>query len=326
MFTAFLIVNGFAFMLSVASVIVVTAFPLVLNRTPQQAAWWGGVLLMVSMLAFIVAFLLAGFVTVGYQAPPQSCASLRCTQGGISCDFAVYSYSFEPQGKVLNSVFSMDPNVALLNGVSNSDSAAACVTYNQSVSHGTYSTLYPWVPSIDFTSSSADKQADEAITQLLTDPVLQAETVCMDVTNFPTAIDPHADTQTLAVNVSYDIPNLGEFLTMNEVTLFDILPNCSFTQIFPYLGLTYFCLSSTSDKAMRSNVLCDATVQSTAGNLSVSKTGGYIQAQTAADSGAVLFDPDITAHQVSLAVKALAGAFAFILLIIIAFLLKSKTL
>ena len=77
---------------------------------------------------------------------------------------------------------------------------------------------------------------------------------------------------------------------------------------------------------MRSNVLCDSTVQSTAGNLSVSKTGGYIQAQTAADSGAVLFDPDITAHQVSLAVKALAGAFAFILLIIITILLKSKML
>ena len=197
------------------------SIPLVLNRTPQQAAWWGGVLLMVSMLAFIVAFLLAGFVTVGYQAPPQSCASLRCTQGGISCDFAVYPYSYDPQGQVLNSVLSMDPNAALLNGVSNSDSAAACVTYNQSVSHGTYSTLFPWVPSIDFTSSTADRQADEAVTQLLTDPVIQAETVCMDVTNLPAAIDPHADTQTLAVNVSYDISNLGDFLTVNEVTLFD---------------------------------------------------------------------------------------------------------
>ena len=69
MFTNFLIVNGVAFMLAVASVIVVTAFPLLLKRTPHQAAWWGGILLLMAMIAFIGAFLLAGFVTVA-DAPP----------------------------------------------------------------------------------------------------------------------------------------------------------------------------------------------------------------------------------------------------------------
>ena len=85
MFTSFLVVNGVAFMLSVASVIVVTAFPLLLKRTPHQAAWWGGILLLMAMIAFIGAFLLAGFVTVAYKAPNPGCASLVCDDGGIRC-------------------------------------------------------------------------------------------------------------------------------------------------------------------------------------------------------------------------------------------------
>ena len=84
-FTSFLIVNGVAFMLAVASVIVVTAFPLLLKRTPHQAAWWGGILLLLSMIAFIAAFLLAGFVTVSYKAPTPGCASLKCNDGGVMC-------------------------------------------------------------------------------------------------------------------------------------------------------------------------------------------------------------------------------------------------
>ncbi len=84
-FTAFLIVNGAAFMLSVAPVIVVTAFPLILKRTPQRAAWWGGILLLMSVIAFVAAFVLAGFVTVRYNAPLAGCASLHCRNGGIPC-------------------------------------------------------------------------------------------------------------------------------------------------------------------------------------------------------------------------------------------------
>lgn len=37
LFTAFLIMNGCAFVLSVAATVVVTAFPLVLSKTPHQA-------------------------------------------------------------------------------------------------------------------------------------------------------------------------------------------------------------------------------------------------------------------------------------------------
>lgn len=329
MFTAFLIVNGIAFMLAVASAVVVTAFPLVLSRTPHQAAWWGGILLMLSMLAFIVAFLMAGFVTVGYQAPPPSCSSIRCTEGGIACSFDSYPSpeGVSQEGEVLSSVFYMDTNVAALNAISNSTSAGVCVTYNRSVSYGTYSTLLPWVPEISYSSSnySSTPEFTEAITQLLTDPLIQAETVCMDVNNLPVAIDPRADPETLAVNISFAIPgDLGLYLMTNQYTIMDILPNSSYTQLKSLANLNYFCLSHETEEKMKFDVLCDASTETAAGNLSVGRSGEYIRAVTAAETGAVLFDTDLTAQQVSKAIKALAGVFAFILLVIVIFLIKSK--
>lgn len=326
LFTAFLIVNGIAFMLAVASAVVVTAFPLVLSRTPHQAALWGGILLMLSMLAFIVAFVLAGFVTVGFKAPAPSCSSIHCTEGGIACTTELVPWRYDAQGNVLSTFFALDSYVAALNSISNSSSGAACVTYNRSVSHGTYSTLYAWVPDVNYTNTSYSNspEATEAITQLYQDPLVQAETVCMDETNLPTAIDPRADPETLAVNVTYDIPDLAAFLNTNELTVWDLLPNISFTELFSYYQLGFFCLSHETEESMKFDVLCDAATQSSAGNLSVSKTGEYIRAVTASDSGAVLFDTDITAQQVAKAIKALAGVFAFILLVIIIFLIKSK--
>lgn len=114
-------------MLAVASVIVVTAFPLVLKRTPHQAAWWGGILLLLSMIAFIGAFVLAGFVTVAYKAPVPGCASLRCNDGGIDCGTTV---------AVDNNIgfYISDPNVAVLNNLvpADGDWLAVCLRYNES--------------------------------------------------------------------------------------------------------------------------------------------------------------------------------------------------
>ena len=112
MFTTFLIVNRVAFMLSVASVIVVTAFPLLLKRTPHQAAWWGGILLLMAMIAFIGAFLLVGFVTVAYKAPNPGCASLMCGDGGIRCTTYALNQVYSNVG-----VYGLDPNEAALNNL-----------------------------------------------------------------------------------------------------------------------------------------------------------------------------------------------------------------
>ena len=312
-------------MLAVASAVVVTAFPLVLSRTPHQAAWWGGILLMLSMLAFIVAFLMAGFVTVGYQAPPPSCSSLQCTQGGVACDFEIVPVAFDDAGTANSTAFQMDQNVATLNAISNSSSSAICLTYNRSVSHGpTSSTLFPWFPPPSSSANGTDDpEATEAVTKLLMDPIIGLQTVCMDSTNFPAAIDPSLSESNLAVDVPYDIEDLGDFLDTNGVGLFDILPNRSFVSLFPYTS-NFFCMSNETEEAMRFNVLCDAALQSEKGNLSVSKGGEYIRAVTAADSGATLFETDLTATQVAQAIKALAGVFAFICFVIVVFLVKSK--
>lgn len=324
MFTAFLIVNGIAFVLAVASAVVVTAFPLVLSRTPHQAACWGGILLMMSMLAFIVAFLLAGFVTIGYKAPSPSCSTLQCIEGGIACNFQVTPVAYDDAGDANVTVFQMDGNVAALNSISNSSSSAVCVTYNRSVSHGpTSSTLYPWVPPPSFSANGGDSpEAAEAVTQLLIDPIIQLQTVCMDATNFPTAIDSSLTENSLDVDVSYDIVDLADFVGTNG-PIFDLLPNSSFVNLFPYTS-NYFCMSNETEETMKFNVLCDSASQSEKGNLSVSKTGEYIRAVTASQSGATLFEGDLTAKQVSKAIEALGGIFAFIVLVIAIFLIKSK--
>ena len=329
LFTGFLIVNGIAFMLAVASAVVVTAFPLVLSRTPHQAAWWGGILLMLAMLAFILTFLLAGFVTVGYRAPAPSCSSLRCSQGGIRCAFGIASISqLTPDyaGDPRSTIFVMDNHLAVLNSViTNSSSAAICVTYNVSVPHSDgYSTLFPWAPPSSYAQAVTSKQSSDAITQVLTDPATQRRTVCMDQSNFPSAIDPAMSLDNLAVNISIEVSDLAEYLDFRATTLWDILPNRSFANLVPLISIPYFCLSQTTQETMQFNVLCAASWEAGTSNLSVTTSGSHISVATAADSGAVLFDSDTTAAQVATAIQALAGVFAFICLVIIVFLIRSK--
>ena len=334
LFTGFLIANGIAFIMSVAAVVVITAFPLVLSRTPHQAAWWGGILLMISLLAFILAFLLAGFVTVNYNAPPASCSNLQCTQGGIKCSFSISLVSeYAPDlnssaivytGDADSTFFVMDANVAGLNSVSNSSRGAVCLTYNRSVSNGPMSsTLYPWAPTPSDQGGS-NLPSQQAIQQLLTDPTVQRQTVCMDVSDFPSAIDPALSLNSFAVDVNFDIQDLGDYLNVNDVDVKTILPNNSAVNLHSFSILQYFCLHQTAQESMRFDVLCDTASQTETGNFSITQSGNYISAITAANSGAVLFDANITAVQVSRAIKALAGCFSCICLVITVFLVKSK--
>lgn len=122
-------------MLSVAAPIVVTAFPLLLKRTPHQAAWWGGLM---AIIAFIGAFFLAGFVTVAYKAPKPGCASLMCDDGGICCMTYASNLVYANVG-----VYGVDPNVAaLINLVPlGNSSAAVCLQYKASVATSATTTL-----------------------------------------------------------------------------------------------------------------------------------------------------------------------------------------
>ena len=318
-------------MLALASVIVVTAFPLVLNRTPHQAAWWGGVLLIISLLAFIVAFLLAGFVTVGYLSPPPTCSSLSCTNGGIPCNLNYYIYGSGGDGDDDDDgllLFQMDPNAAALTLKTNS-SIGVCVRYDTAVPHedddgDVYTTLHPWVP-------NDDDDYDASLQQLLTDPLTQNKTLCMDVTNLLAVLGPNVDPKTLAVNLTgANITDLNAY-----VAAYDHLYNsfnasiAAVQQLWAYPDLPYFCLPNNTASIMKFSTLCDRTpntVSALGSSTSVSNTGSYIMASTSASVGAVIFSNDTTAQQVSMAIKTLAGVFALILVIIVIFLVKSKWL
>ena len=329
LYTAFLIVNGVAFVLSVASTVVVTAFPLVLSKTPHQAVKWGGILLIVSMLSFIAAFLLAGYITVGYKAPAASCSNLLCTEGGIACRGQVLPWSEDQSTFILAqtsmTVFGLDANVAALNSIADHSSIAVCVTYNKSISYGSHTTLLPQFMPLSYPVVS--QETTDAVAQLYEDFTTQMLTVCMDRADMPHAIDPNIDRTTLEVNVSGDIPDLPEYLIQTQLSLFNILPNADFEKLWSYVSLLVSCLSQNASKQMPYDVLCEQSwkmVGPHAGNSSVDKTGAYIKAATAADSDAVMFGTDVTSQEVSRAVHALVGVFTLICLIIAVFLVRSK--
>ena len=126
------------------------------------------------------------------------------------------------------------------------------------------------------------------------------------------------------MNVSHDIPDLSDYLTKHNLMVWDLLPRKQFGRLTYLPGLPYYCLSHTVKESMKFDVLCNTAWETLAGNFSVSKSGAHIKASTASDSGAVLFDGDATAAQVAKAIQALAGVFACICIVIVAFLIKTK--
>ena len=83
LFAFFQLSNGGAFLLSMTAVMVVTFFPLVLPRRPQDASWFGSIVLILAVIALIAAFMFAGLVSCGWDAPPPDCAILSCYMGGV---------------------------------------------------------------------------------------------------------------------------------------------------------------------------------------------------------------------------------------------------
>ena len=325
MFTSFLIVDGVAFMLAVASVIVVTAFPLVLKRTPHQAAWWGGTLLLLSMVAFIGAFLLAGFVTVAYKAPDPGCASLKCQEGGVHC--TTYAYTAAIPG-----FYWLDPNVAALNNLVSSPngSYAVCLRYNASVAPtADIVTLLPATPGCPGADEFlTNKQWDSCpdIRELLESEYIQQQVVCMLPGNLPQAL-PTTDVTTYTINISAAV--LSPYTTLTEFYQADranyvtdlIVPNVSSQTLVSYAELIYKCHSRGNEAGSNIyNTLCDFSQ-----GLSVSKTGEYMTEATASTVGAVVFHADRISRQLAITVEALSGFFGLVLLIIIGYLIKSKT-
>ena len=309
-------------MLSVASVIVVTAFPLILNRTPHQAAWWGGVLLLLSMIAFIAAFVLAGFVTVNYRAPNASCASLHCSDGGITCS----TYAFPVNGV---GVYSLDPNVGSLNNMGSSNLNPICLHYNASAATSdSITTLYPANPQCPGTneySTAADFMNCTDVRSLLEDPQVQRQVVCMSQSSFPSAL-PTSDSETFTIPINNSLlapyASLTEFYDAssdNRITNLISIPGNQ-SGLVSYYDLAIVCYSTHYELAAF-NTLCDTTQGF---NLSVTKAGQYMTESTAASSGATIFGTDLVSIQVATSIEALSGFFGLVLVCIIVYLIKTK--
>ena len=284
-------------MLSVASVIVVMAFPLLLQRTPHQAAWWGGVLLLLSMVAFIAAFLLAGFVTVNYKAPNSSCASLHCRDGGIECG----TYAFPVNGF---GVYGLDPNVGALNNLGDNSINPICVQYNDSAATtATTTTLYPANPQCPGTgdfSAAADFLNCTDVRKLLEDPLIQRQVVCMPGPSFPGAL-PTTDSDTLTIPIDDSLlapyTSLTEFYQASpdhRITNLISAPGNQ-TSLVSYYDLTILCYLTDHDQAPF-NTLCDTNQNL---NLSIIKAGQYMTEATAASNGATVFSTDSVSTQVA---------------------------
>ena len=321
LFTAFLIVNGVAFMLSVASAIVITAFPLLLNRTPHQAAAWGGILLLGSLIAFIVAFLLAGFVTVNYNAPVPGCASLSCEDGGISC-VVTSGIGDESGGYFVNA------DLTKLNLIANNGSAAVCLRYNASVAtNASVMTLVPYYvtcPGTNDNSDDSDFLDCPDVRQLLESDRVQQEVVCVNEDNFPNQL-PTADLDNYTIPIDPSLltgyTSLAQWYDADDENyITDLITDGSFQQgLFAYASFSYSCYSRGNDTFKAFNPLCNMDE-----TLAVTRVGTFMTEATASVNGALVFGADATARQVAHAVEALAGFFGFVLLAIVVYLVKAK--
>ena len=303
-------------MLAVASVIVVTAFPLVLKRTPHQAAWWGGILLLLSMIAFIGAFVLSGFVTVAYKAPSPGCARLLCEEGGIYCGTTV-SMGDSAGG------FWLDPNVAALNNLvpAGGDLNVFCLRYNESVATSAEAvTLYPATPSCPGSNKyeyTWEWDSCDDVKQLLEDDLVQQQVVCVSVANLA-SLTTDLENYTVPIDMSYLSPftSLTQFYQADRSNyITDLIGLDNNNTLKPYAELMYQCQSNEDNF----NTLCDSY-----DGVSVSKRGEYITEATASTAGAVVFHADKISMQLAITVETLSGFFGLVLLIIIGYLIKNK--
>ena len=322
-FTAFLIVNGVAFVLSVASAIVVTAFPLLLRRNPHQAAYWGGTLLLLSLIAFIVAFLLAGFVTVAYKAPAPGCAALTCEDGGVVCSTAVINTTTA-------GFYLLDPNQAALNNLGTNGTDAICLRYSTAVAiNATTMTLIPALvtcPGTNINSDVGDFLNCTAVRDLLEDDRVGQEVLCTSASNFPSQL-PTTDTTNYTIPFATSLlqghSSLAAYYDANPLNyVTDLFSDTNQQGLQAYAGFSYTCYSRENDTSKAFNPLCDTTQQPA---LSVTKSGQYMTEATASTSGARVFRVDITSMRVAHALEALTGFFGLVLLLIFGYLITART-
>ena len=122
-YVAYIVLNGFALVFSVAALCAVTWGPLVLMWC-KLATWRMQVVnvglahLAVSLASLLGAFVCAGFVSASVGAPELNCGSLNCMEGGVPCSPFTYGlvasqvYSHHPHREWVPKGFNLDPTLA----------------------------------------------------------------------------------------------------------------------------------------------------------------------------------------------------------------------
>ena len=93
-YTAFICLNGLAFLFSLCAVCVMIFMPWLLQTS---GGWrtivikWGMGHLALAIAFFLAAFAVAGLVTASANAPPYKCSILPCDQGGVLCQGSTFA-------------------------------------------------------------------------------------------------------------------------------------------------------------------------------------------------------------------------------------------
>ena len=327
-FTAFLILNSVAFMLALAAVVVVTAFPLFLSKKPRHAAVLGGILLCWCLLAFIVAFILAGFVAVGYGAPAPDCAIIRCNAGGIACTVTIghdsYSPDFVAQYRLPenNSYYILDDNVASLNNMANNSGydPLVCLPYLNSTYDGNTSsptfglTLYPEFP------QKLPNLRPVNDTRLLRDPYYQRSVLCGRQQNFVYIYGSNKTPGWSISAISGHPGKLSDWVNPSTTTTVADLIADRNLGLVAYSSLRFGCFATNNPLG---NTLCD-TSQPELGGLAVSSTGAYITGAAVSSSGGKVFSASGTSDQVAASLWAVIVLFCVVVLSLVVYLWKHK--
>ena len=101
LYVAYIVCNGFALVFSVAAIAAVLVGPIILvcwdrKTWRQQIAILAIIHSVISLITFVAAFAITGFLTASVSAPPFNCGNLKCEEGGVPCS----AYTLKRNGEV----------------------------------------------------------------------------------------------------------------------------------------------------------------------------------------------------------------------------------
>ena len=331
-FTAFLILNSVAFMLALAAVVVVTAFPLFLSKKPQHAVALGGILLCWCLVAFIVAFILGGFVTVGYRAPTPDCATIRCSDGGVPCFNTVGHTKYgnievtESGLPESNAYYILDDRTGTLNkdqflqSVNSSGyDPLVCLPYLQSTYDGNVSsikyglTLHPEFP-------SKLPNLRPATDRLLYDAYYQRSCLCGRLQSFGYIYGYNARPGWSIAPIPTLTGQLSDYVnSSSNTTVADLIAERNLGLV-AYTSLKYKCFGTRNPPG---SFLCD-TAQSDLENVAVSATGAYMTLATVSSFGGKVTTASGTSDQIAVALWVVITFFVLVFMSLALYVWRHK--